>query len=244
MRVETMKNDTISKDPPVASAVPTKTNTTRLIRAVHTSETVRVYQAYSDEIADSAVKSQTFAAAMEKGLWSPTRMTWIKPSKVWMAYRCGWTVLKDSKQSRVLALDLDRKHFEALLSQATLSSQETKKGWKRPVVVQWDPERYLKYAKTPLDQVYTKPNVAVRSIQIGLRRPANKCLMDPNVVKRITDVTKDFRSTLQAIEQGKAIDDVATLLWPNGEVETNMTVPTHISERLEMTQEGDVTLAA
>ena len=242
--METMKNDTNGKEPPTISVAPTKTKATRLIRAVHTSETVRVYQAYSDEIADAAVESQTFVTAMEKGLWSPTRMTWIKPSKVWMAYRCGWTVLKDSKQSRVLALDLDRTHFEKLLGQATLSTHETKKGTKRPVVVQWDPERVMKNIKAPLDQVYTKPTLAVRSIQIGLRRPANKCLLDPKVVKRITDVTNDFRSTLQALEQGKAIDEAASLLWPSGEIETDMTVPTDISERLGMTQDGDATPAA
>ena len=91
------------------------------IRAVHTDKTVRVYQAYNARIADAAVEAQSFRGALKKGLWSPTRMTWIKPSAVWMAYRCGWTQLKDGNQARVLDLDLDRSKFQDILAQATLS---------------------------------------------------------------------------------------------------------------------------
>merc|ERR1719324_586254 len=93
----------------------------RQIRAVHNDASVRVYQAYNDAIADLVVASNSFEEAAKAGVWSATRMTWIKPSAVWMAYRCGWGVLKDKNQARVLALDLSRKRFEALLQTAMLS---------------------------------------------------------------------------------------------------------------------------
>ncbi|MFM7200125.1 MAG: DUF4291 family protein, partial [Myxococcota bacterium] len=64
----------------------TATIPTRQIRAVYDDKTIRVYQAYSDAIADSALKHQTFVAPPFK----MERMTWIKPSFLWMMYRAGW----------------------------------------------------------------------------------------------------------------------------------------------------------
>ena len=166
----------------------------QVIRAVFNDSTVRVYQAYNDKIADAALEAQTFQLALDKGLWSPTRMTWIKPSKLWMAYRCGWTVLKDANQTRVLALDLKREKFEDILAEAILSDS-SKRCRNRSVVVQWDPERQIA-PKSGRGQAFTKPQIQVRSIQIGLRYPANECLLDPQCVTRITDVTQDFRTAL------------------------------------------------
>ena len=80
----------------------------RQIRAIYDERRIIVYQAYNDAIADAAVKGNSFKAPMEAGLWKPTRMTWVKPSAVWMAYRCGWTTMKDKNQARVLALHLSR----------------------------------------------------------------------------------------------------------------------------------------
>mmetsp|Transcript_5491 Transcript_5491/g.9086 ORF Transcript_5491/g.9086 Transcript_5491/m.9086 type:complete len:222 (-) Transcript_5491:77-742(-) len=93
----------------------------REIRALHDETTVRVYQAYNDEIADAAVAANSFQGALDAGVWSLSRMSWVKPSAVWMAYRCGWTTLKDKNQRRVLALDLSRPRFEELLMGARLS---------------------------------------------------------------------------------------------------------------------------
>ena len=55
------------------------------IRAVYNQNTIRVYQAYSDIITDEALKLGTFGSH-----FSMNRMTWIKPSFLWMMYRCGW----------------------------------------------------------------------------------------------------------------------------------------------------------
>ena len=77
--------------------------TFRQIRAVFDADTIRVYQAYNDKIADAAVAANSFSAPLEAGLWSSDRMTWIKPSAVWMAYRCGWTTVSSRPRPRLLS---------------------------------------------------------------------------------------------------------------------------------------------
>ena len=51
-------------------------------------------------------------------------MTWIKPFAAWMGYRCGWTLLKDKNQARVLALRVPLDKFYGLLAVAAVSSGE------------------------------------------------------------------------------------------------------------------------
>merc|ERR1719454_2080465 len=115
----------------------------REIRAIHDEEVVRVYQAYNVQIARAACKANSFQGPLEEGIWSATRMTWIKPSAVWMAYRCGWTVMKDKNQAAVLALDLAKPRFLDLLKTAILSHGCKGSCKENPVVVQWDPERLM-----------------------------------------------------------------------------------------------------
>ena len=57
----------------------------REIRAIYGAETIRVYQAFQNTIALPALQKQTFVAPFEF-----TRMTWIKPSFLWMMTRSGW----------------------------------------------------------------------------------------------------------------------------------------------------------
>src|SRR5690242_11075104 len=78
----------------------------REIRAFYTPDTIRVYQAFSDEIADTAIKHQTFVSPP----FSLNRMTWIKPSFLWMMYRAGWGC-KDPGQKRILAIDMTHEGF-------------------------------------------------------------------------------------------------------------------------------------
>ncbi len=65
------------------SDVMTTSVPTRQIRAVYDDETIRVYRAYSDLIADSALEHQKFVSRPFK----MERMTWVKPSFLWMMYR-------------------------------------------------------------------------------------------------------------------------------------------------------------
>jgi len=57
----------------------------RNIYAVFDEKTIRVYQAYNNEIADEALKLGKFGSK-----FSLNRMTWIKPSFLWMMYRLNF----------------------------------------------------------------------------------------------------------------------------------------------------------
>ena len=118
----------------------------RQIRASYTAETITVYQAYSPAIAEPALAAGRFVEPFKRG-----RMTWIKPSILWMAYRCGWATKVD--QERALAIEITRDGFEWALAHASLSHHEAgtyadRGEWERakaaaPVRIQWDPERDL-----------------------------------------------------------------------------------------------------
>ncbi len=185
--------------PPVA-AVPY-----RQIRATFDADTIRVYQAYSDEIADAALARGTFVSPPFKR----SRMTWIKPSFRWMLYRCGWAA-KDAGQTRVLALDLTRSGFEWALGHASLSTHTAsgadREQWRAqlrslPVRIQWDPERDLRFRA--LDH---------RSIQIGLSGEAVRRYVDEWIVA-VHDVTPLAHAIGTAVAAGD-LDQAGALLPP------------------------------
>ncbi|EPR3244209.1 DUF4291 domain-containing protein [Klebsiella aerogenes] len=139
----------------------------RQIRAFFTKDFIRVYQAYSDEIADSAIKNNTFVSPP----FSLTRMTWIKPSFLWMMYRSGWGK-KDSNQTRILAIDLSHDAFQKILHLGvpsdyhSASTFQNKEEWQdkiknSDIIFQWDPERDIHLNK-----------LNYRTIQIGIRNQA------------------------------------------------------------------------
>ena len=168
----------------------------RQVRAVYNDRTIRVYQAYNKVIAESAVKAGTFRSPPFK----MERMTWIKPSFLWMMYRCGWG-MKDAGQARVLAIDVTREGFEWALNHACVSSfnpqlHESREHYAElkaasPVRVQWDPERDLKLQK--LDY---------RSIQIGLTGKAVHLYVN-QWIKAIHDITDDVHRIHGLIQKNK-----------------------------------------
>ncbi|MFJ8076689.1 DUF4291 domain-containing protein [Streptomyces sp. NPDC096176] len=162
------------------------------VRAVFTDTTITVYQAYSARIADPALKAGTFVDPFKR-----TRMTWIKPSFLWMMYRCGWATKPD--QERVLAIEITREGFEWALAHACLSHYErarfaTEAQWREelkssPVRVQWDPERDL--GMNPLPH---------RAIQIGLSGPAVDRYVDDWIigVRDVTPLAHDIHAAVKA----------------------------------------------
>jgi Domain of unknown function (DUF4291) len=130
------------------------------IRADFDRETIVAYQAYSATIADAALHSQKFVPPFSFG-----RMTWIKPSFLWLMYRSHWG--QKSGQERVLAVRITRAGWEKALSLAVLTSYEpvvfqssqewTQEFREAKVHLQWDPERSLRGAGLPY-----------YSIQVGL----------------------------------------------------------------------------
>eukprot|EP00927_Polykrikos_kofoidii_P059296 TRINITY_DN54487_c0_g1_i1.p1 TRINITY_DN54487_c0_g1~~TRINITY_DN54487_c0_g1_i1.p1 ORF type:complete len:261 (-),score=34.13 TRINITY_DN54487_c0_g1_i1:102-884(-) len=206
----------------------------REIRAIYNSESVRLYQAYNAKIANAAVTANSFQAPLDAGNWSLTRMTWVKPSAVWMAYRCGWTVMKDVNQSRVIALDVSRVLLENMLMSATLSHSQNDKNISSPVIIQWDPERLFAPSETDKRHALTIGAGSVRSIQIGLRGRSVEMLLDPRFVLKITDVTKSFQQAHR--ELTKSPPDVraaAAALWPTRQ-EEHMPVPIEVQDVLQM----------
>lgn len=167
----------------------------RQIRAVYDDTTIRVYQAYSDAIADAALAKGTFVSPPFK----MERMTWIKPSFLWMMYRAGWG-LKDAGQKRILAIDISREGFEWALTHGCLSHADesmSKEEWEAkknasPVRIQWDPERDL--FLRPLEH---------RAIQIGLSKEAMQLYVN-EWIQRITDVTPLAHSIHKLIQNGES----------------------------------------
>lgn len=171
----------------------------REVRAMYSPSTVRVYQAYNQAIAEAAVKEQRFVPP-----WLPQRMTWIKPSALWMGYRCAWA-RKDKNQTRVLAVDLHRESFDWLLREAVLAKCQGDS--RADVVVQWDPERGL--GGTSPKAGWTKA-LSHRSLQMGIRGAASDRYAE-EFIAAITDVTPLFASIGDRLEAGD-MEGAAVLL--------------------------------
>ena len=173
----------------------TRETSDREIRAIYNPDSIRVYQAFSDEIADSAINHNTFVSPPFK----MTRMTWIKPSFMWMMYRAGWGE-KDNKQKRILAIDITHDGFLWALSHSCLSSYnpevfKTKDEWEKKksessVKIQWDPERNISLEK-----------LKYRTIQIGLSGEAVQYYTKEWIIK-ITDITDLAYQIKSNIEMG------------------------------------------
>jgi len=156
-------------------------------------ETVRVYQAYGDAIADTALAAGSFVSPP----FSLSRMTWVKPSFLWMMYRSGWA-LKDEGQKRILAVDISRAGFEWAMANSCVSDAYTsaspekrKEAFSRhPVRIQWDPERDLESRALPY-----------RSLQMGLSGIAMEQYVT-QWIRRITDVTSLAREIHAAVQSG------------------------------------------
>ncbi|WP_433235806.1 DUF4291 domain-containing protein [Actinomadura nitritigenes] len=135
---------------------------TREIRAVHDRDSITVYQAYGPDIGGPAARHGTFVPP-----FSRSRMTWIKPSFLWLMARSNWA--RKPGQETVLAVRITRAGWEEALAQAVPTDPDRRvfrssDEWRRRfahahVHVQWDPERSINGGK-----------LEVRSIQVGLSR--------------------------------------------------------------------------
>ncbi|MEU8038925.1 DUF4291 domain-containing protein [Streptosporangium sp. NPDC049078] len=173
------------------------------IRAVHTVSTVTVYQAYAPEIGLPAARYGRFPIA-----WKRDRMTWVKPSFLWMMYRCGWGTKEG--QETILAIEIIREGFEWALRHACLSHYEhglhpDRATWKRqlknaPTRVQWDPERDLHLQPLPY-----------RSLQLGFSDEGARRYADEWMVA-VTDVTPLAREIHTLIRNDEP--DTAARLLP------------------------------
>ncbi|MGW2280495.1 DUF4291 domain-containing protein [Streptomyces sp. NPDC001770] len=184
------------------------------IRARHTGTTITVHQAYSPRIGLPAARDGRFPPA-----WKRDRMTWIKPSFLWMMYRCGWATKEG--QETVLAVEITREGFEWALENAELSHyvrglHPDRVAWSRslrraPARVQWDPERDLRLNPLPY-----------RSLQLGLSGEAAARYADEWTVS-VTDVTPLAREIHHLVRTGDL--DAATALLPEERPYTEVAAP-------------------
>ena len=191
------------------------------IRADFNAESIVVYQAYSAAIALPAVAAKRFVPPFSTG-----RMTWIKPSFLWLMERSNWA--QKTGQEHILAVRITRAGWEEALSLATLTHPEPKtyadpEAWRAqfdqsPVMVQWDPERSLRGA-----------SLEYRSIQVGLSRQIIERYVGEWTLD-ITDYTPRVRKMQQLLKAGKA--EAAKKLLPPEKV---YPVPPLIARQINLT---------
>jgi hypothetical protein len=161
----------------------------RQIRADFDGDSIVVYQAYSPSIARPAAAANRFTSGFKR-----SRMTWIKPSFLWMMYRCGWATKPG--QEHVLAIRISRSGFEWALEHSAFAHYDASlhadhDAWRsslvEPVRIQWDPERDLNLR--PLEH---------RSIQIGLGGEAVARYCDEWIleIRDVTDLARECRKQL------------------------------------------------
>lgn len=183
----------------------------RKIRAVYDDTTITVYQAFNAEIADAALANGRFVEP-----FSMERMTWIKPSFLWMMERSGYGTKPD--QERVLAIRISLEGWLEALSNASLSIAGASDA---PVRVQWEPERDLKGKK-----------LATRSIQVGIGKEIVSRYVHEWIVD-ITDIT-DLVVQLRELRDQHKFTQAQKLL----PVERPWNPPPEIAKRIGMEVRG------
>ncbi|CAM3238892.1 DUF4291 domain-containing protein [Stackebrandtia soli] len=167
------------------------------IRADHDASTIVVYQAYAPVIADAALRAGRFVAPFSFG-----RMTWIKPSFLWLMHRSNWG--RKPGQERILAVRMTREGWERALSDAVLTTGDPTAVASAPVHVQWDPERSARGAA-----------LNHYSIQVGIGRHLIRTFVEEWIVS-LTDLTPQVRKAAALMRTGHATK--ASRLFPSERV--------------------------
>ncbi|WP_042422943.1 DUF4291 domain-containing protein [Streptacidiphilus anmyonensis] len=155
------------------------------VRADYDDRTITVYQAYPPAMADAALRAGHFVPPFSFG-----RMTWIKPSFLWLMHRSNWA--RKPGQERVLAVRITRQGWEEALSQAVLTTGDPAAVARAPVHVQWDPERSARGAA-----------LNHYSIQVGVGRGLIRTFTDDWGVG-LTDLTPLVRKTAALVQGGQS----------------------------------------
>lgn len=167
----------------------------REIRADFDRNSVVVYQAYAPGIADRAVEAQTFVAP-----FSFTRMTWIKPSFLWLMHRSNWGRKKN--QEKTLAIRITKDGWTKALRHGVLTHYEptthqSPEDWQSKfnsalVHIQWDTERSLRGA-----------GLNHQSIQVGISRHLIREFVHEWILA-IEDVSSRVRRIHEFTKTGRA----------------------------------------
>lgn len=179
----------------------------REIRADYDANSIIIYQAYAPAVAAPALLAQRFVAPFSFG-----RMTWIKPSFLWLMERSHWA--QKAGQEQILAVRIKRAGWEEALALGVLTAAEpriyqTYTDWQEQfsqtqVHIQWDPERSLRGVSLPYS-----------SIQVGLSR---------HIIRRYVE-----EWTLSIEDYTPRVKKIATLLRTGREAQARALLP---SERV------------
>ena len=131
------------------------------ILAQFDKDSIVVYQAYNSSIGKFAAQHNYFGGEFLFG-----RMSWIKPSFLWMMYRSGWGT-KDNQEA-ILAIWIKRSAFDNILANTVPSSYipdlyPSREEWQQAVKhsdvrLQWDPD--YDPCQKPIER---------KAIQLGMR---------------------------------------------------------------------------
>jgi hypothetical protein len=167
----------------------------RQIRADFDDTGIVVYQAYPLAVAGAALAAGRFVAP-----FSFTRMTWVKPSLLWLAHRSNWA--RKPGQERVLAVRITRAGWDRALAEAVLTAPVPRihgsaPAWdaafaRAPVHVQWDPERSLRGAA-----------LNHYSIQVGIGRTLIRAYAD-EWVTGLADLTPTMHKIADLVRAGQS----------------------------------------
>lgn len=154
----------------------------RVILAQFDDDSVVVYQAFNNKIADAALVANNFHVdEVIKAGYNTDRMTWIKTNFLWMMYRSGWA--SKPSQERILAITMTRKGFDEILLNAAIRG-------KGSVRIQWDPDHNPDGSKVPLR----------RAIQLGLRNEMLQRFSRDFIIK-IEDFTNFVKEQVNNISE-------------------------------------------
>ena len=157
-----------------------------VIRAEWDEEGVYFYQAYSQQIADYALREQNFGG---EG-WNPDRMSWIKPSLAWMLYRSRYGY-KDKNQARILKIKLSHDVVTEILTNASLASSA--RASENICRVQWDPERDLWASQMDRKGEHKEPRkipTKIKAIQIGICHQFSIQNLSKLKIEDVTDLAR------------------------------------------------------
>ncbi len=167
------------------------------IRADYDRDTIVVYQAFSNTIADAALRAGRFVAP-----FSFTRMTWVKPSFLWLMARSNWG--RRPNQERTLAVRLRRDAWGHALSIAVPTDPSSAgypnyTSWRRAfeaaaVHAQWDTERSLQGA-----------GLGHYSLQLGLSRAVTREYAEVWAVS-LVDLSARVRKLRELVQGGRAAE--------------------------------------
>lgn len=119
----------------------------RKVRANYSSDSVLLYQAFGEKITNQALSRQKFGDQFKRD-----RMTWLKTSFFWMAYRSSWATKKG--QTKILGIRISRSSFETLLNCACITNPTiglyfddlrmyARESSLHKNRIQWDPDREI-----------------------------------------------------------------------------------------------------